>query len=291
MNRPRVTLTAIAALALAASLGACTQAGPTGPSTTPVAATSTAAPSSTAAESPSETASPTPTTSADAVTPGGTEDLGSPKADWTGEDAGEAPANLTLEEFKKQVAAAEDAIKYYRTIEHLQNQEGDNPMATITADTVTDRTDASNIKRKLDLSAGSESLSLIQVGNIEYHQVDASGQFMRQEYDPAEAELLELSTNKAYTVGTAIEYVGPEEVAGAPAAHYKVTLAGGANPDTIMNEEDIVIDYWIDGKARIVRQESTRVQPGYTHAERIIRGEFDKPVTIDEPTPDQILEG
>ena len=96
-----------------------------------------------------------------------------------------------------------------------------------------------------------------------------------------------------------LQVVGPEQVAGADATHYKLTVDVTPLPDTLPGREALLsaglmslpVDLWVDDQGRPVKVTENLSVQGQTVDTEVTIGNFDAPVTVTAPPADQVATG
>jgi hypothetical protein len=98
---------------------------------------------------------------------------------------------------------------------------------------------------------------------------------------------------------TGVQVVGPEQVDGADATHYRITVDVNRLPSTLPGREQLIsagltslpVDLWVDGHGRPVRVTEDLTVQGQQVDTVVTIGNFDAPVMITAPPADQVATG
>jgi hypothetical protein len=98
---------------------------------------------------------------------------------------------------------------------------------------------------------------------------------------------------------TGLQVVGPEQVGGADATHYKISVDVTRLPETQPGREQLLsaglttlpVDLWVDAEGRPVKVTEDLTVQGQTVDTTVTIGNFDAPVTITAPPADQVATG
>jgi hypothetical protein len=96
-----------------------------------------------------------------------------------------------------------------------------------------------------------------------------------------------------------LQVVGPEQVAGADATRYRLTVDVTRLPDTLPGREALLtaglmslpVDLWVDDQGRPVKVTENLSVQGQTVDTVVTIGNFDAPVTVTAPPADQVATG
>lgn len=151
--------------------------------------------------------------------------------------------------------------------------------AKIDAKGFIDQTDPAKPKLKLTMTNAGQAMELIMVDGVTYIQAPGSGgKYVKstttavaadQMSPAAQALAWKLSLKK-------VTFISKETISGQPTDHYQFTVTS--------NGVDTTVDNWIDAQDRPV-QSQIAFTGGVT---TVTYGNFDAPVTITAPAPDQI---
>lgn len=148
----------------------------------------------------------------------------------------------------------------------------------------------------MTMTMAGQEIKTLMVGGMTYINMGAATQDMWAEVDPATMGLDAAATDPLAQVRmleqavTSAELVGTEDVNGASADHWSVTLdpaAMGAATEG-MEMGAITYDIWLDGEGRTVKMDMVMDVQGQSTQTAMTMGDFDAPVTIEAPAADQI---